>query len=138
MKAAGKKKINYTTLSIKLMFHGYKCPNATVVIDGVKKEFKHVWLGSTMNGRYYGGGMEVAPSQDRLSDSCSVVFFYGSGKIKTLMIFPKIFKGEHIKHTKNVQVMSGKDVTVTFSLPTALQIDGEVVKDVTSYRVIKD
>ena len=51
------------------------------------------------------------------------------------MIFPSIFKGEHVKHTKQVEVLRGHEITVEFDRPTALQIDGETVLGVTSYTV---
>ena len=90
-----------------------------------------------MNGRFYGGGMMVAPAQNRLSEDglISCVVMYGSGKLKTLAVFPSIFKGEHVKHTEMVAVMTGSEITVSFDKPTALQIDGETVLGVTSYSV---
>jgi diacylglycerol kinase family enzyme len=88
-----------------------------------------------MNGRYYGGGMNVTPNQDRLNPerTVSVGMFYGKGGIKTLMVFPKIFKGEHVKHTEMFETLVGREVTVEFDHPCALQIDGETVLGVTKY-----
>ena len=131
------KPVNYTMIAIKgLLFH-YHPTNAKVTVDGKTTEYKHVWLAPTMNGRYYGGGMMVTPEQDRLAEdkSLSVGVFHGSGKLKTLMIFPSIFKGEHVNHTDVFTVLRGHEVTVEFDRPTALQIDGETVLDVTSYTV---
>ena len=89
-----------------------------------------------MNGRYYGGGMNAAPDQDRLNnETVTTMLMYGKGRIRTLMVFPSIFKGEHVKHTDMVAVMKGKSVTVEFDRPTALQIDGETITGVTSYSV---
>ncbi len=136
-KAAGKKKISYTGISIKLLLHGYKPPHAKITVDGVSKEYDKVWLASAMNGRYYGGGMMPTPEQDRLSDKLSVLCFYHSSNIKTLMLFPKLFKGEHVNYPKYVDIRSGKDITVEFDRPYALQIDGEVVYNVLKYRVVK-
>lgn len=133
----GKGEINYTSIAIKgLLFH-FKPTNATVTVDGVKHTYKKVWLAPTMNGRYYGGGMNIAPAQDRLNEEKEVtlVVMYGTGKLKTLMVFPTIFKGEHIKHTEMFDILSGKEITVEFDKPTALQIDGETVRNVTSYTV---
>jgi diacylglycerol kinase family enzyme len=59
--------------------------------------------------------------------------FSGSGKIRTLMICPSIFKGEHIKNDKVVKVFRGKDISVKFDRPVALQIDGEPILGVTEY-----
>ena len=90
-----------------------------------------------MYGRYYGGGMNIAPAQDRLNPerTVSAVVMFGSGKLKTLMVFPSIFKGEHVRHTEMIAVMSGHEVTVQFDRPVALQIDGELVLNVTEYTV---
>ena len=133
MRGEGKKDINYAGIAIKgLLFH-YKPTNAVVTVDGVRHEFKKVWLAPTMNGRFYGGGMMPTPEQVRNGGKLSTMLFHGSGKIKTLAIFPSIFKGEHVKHTDCVTVLEGKTITVEFDSPRALQIDGETVLGVTSY-----
>lgn len=131
------KPINYASIAVKgLLFH-FKRPNATVIVDGEEHSFKKVWLAPTMKGRYYGGGMNVAPAQDRNAPDgkLSLVVMHKAGKLKTLMVFPSIFKGEHIKHTEMVSVFTGHEFTVRFDRPTALQIDGETVLAVSEYSV---
>jgi len=90
-----------------------------------------------MNGKYYGGGMIPTPNQKRLGKNgekkLSVMIFHDSSKLKTLMIFPSIFKGEHVKNVKYVTVLEGKDITVEFDEPRPLQIDGETILGVRSY-----
>ena len=116
MKATSDKPVNYTAIAIKgLLFH-YKPKNAVVTVDGKEYRYKKVWIAATMKGRYYGGGMMNAPAQDRLSENGEVtlVLFYGKGKIKTLIAFPSIFKGEHVKKTNMVAVHTGKEITVRF------------------------
>ena len=61
------------------------------------------------------------------------MLFHGAGRIRTLCVFPSIFKGEHIKHENMVAVHTGKEVTVEFDRPTPLQIDGETILGVTKY-----
>lgn len=134
-RAVSSKPVDYTAIAIKgLLFH-YKPTNAKVTVDGKEYEFKKVWIAPTMNGKYYGGGMMPAPAQDRENEEgkLSLMVFHGSGKIKTLMIFPSLFKGEHIKHEKYVTVLEGKDITVEFDGPRPLQIDGETRVGVSSY-----
>lgn len=136
LRATTDKKIDYTGIAIKGVLFHYKPTNATVIVDGVTHEFKKVWIAPTMNGRFYGGGMIPTPQQDRRNPDgkLSVMIFAGTGRIGTLVIFPSIFKGEHVKHTKVVTVLTGKDITVKFDSPRALQIDGETVTGVTEYR----
>lgn len=131
------KPINYTSIAVKgLLFH-FRPANAVINVDGREYSYKKVWLAPTMNGRFYGGGMMTAPQQDRNNPEgkLSVVVMHGSGKLKTLMVFPSIFKGEHISHTEMVEVLTGKEITVRFDSPAALQIDGETVKNVIEYSV---
>lgn len=131
------KPINYAAIAIKGVLGGFHPVNATVTVDGHTEHFKKVWLAPTMNGRYYGGGMMATPEQKRLGDehTVSTMLIYGAGKLRTLIVFPGIFKGVHVKHTSMVRVLSGKDITVSFDRPTALQIDGETIPNVTEYRV---
>ncbi len=135
-KATSTKAVNYTAIAIGgLLFH-FKPTGATVTVDGVTHRYEKVWLAPTMNGRFYGGGMMPTPNQDRNDPEkkLSLMVMHGSGKLKTLMVFPKIFKGEHVSHTNMVSIHEGKDISVTFDRPCALQIDGETILGVTEYR----
>ena len=130
-------KINYAGIAIKgLLFH-YKPTVAEVTVDGKKYTYKKTWIAPTMNGKCYGGGMYPTPDQKRISDDkkVTVMVMHGYGRLRTLMVFPSIFKGEHVKHTKMVALHEGKEVTVRFDRPTALQIDGETVLGVSEYTV---
>lgn len=129
------KKVNYTAIAIKGLLFFHKPSNATVKVDGREYKFKKVWIAPTMKGRYYGGGMMPTPAQDRNSGNLSFMAFHSSSKLKTLMIFPSIFKGEHIKEDKYVKVIEGREISVTFDTPTPLQIDGETVKNILTYTV---
>lgn len=134
-KASSDKPVNYTAIAIKgLLFH-YKPTSATVIVDGVEYKYKKVWLAPTMNGRYYGGGMMAAPDQERIAEDkkLSVMLFYGKGRLKTLMAFPSIFKGEHVKRKDMVAIHTGKEIHVKFDSPAAVQIDGETILGVTEY-----
>ena len=77
--------------------------------------------------------MIPTPGQDRTSGELSVMLFHGAGKLRTLCVFPSIFKGTHVKHKNMVALHTGKEITVRFDRPTPLQIDGETILDVTGY-----
>ncbi len=134
------KKVNYTAIAIKgLLFH-YKPCGANVTVDGKSYRYEKVWIAPTMNGKYYGGGMIPTPNQDRFNEdgSVSLMVFHGSSKLRTLMIFPSIFKGAHIKHEKYVKVHTGHEISVEFDKPQSLQIDGETILNVKKYSVTSD
>lgn len=131
-----RKPISYTAIAIKgLLFH-FKPTGATVNVDGTEYRYQKVWLAPTMKGRFYGGGMIPTPAQDRADPDgkLSLMVFHSVGKLRALMIFPSIFKGKHIKYKKSVAIHTGHSISVTFDRPTALQIDGETISGVTSYR----
>ncbi len=128
------KPINYAGIAIKGLLFKYKPTGAKITVDGKTYEFKKVWLAPTMNGRFYGGGMMPTPDQDRLDPErkLSVMVMKG-GKIRTLLAFPKIFKGEHVAKKKQVFIFTGKEITVEFDRPVAIQIDGETILGMTTY-----
>ncbi len=136
LRAKQDKPVNYTSIAIKgLLFH-FKPVNATIKVDGKEYQYKHVWLAPTMKGRFYGGGMMIAPNQDRLEEGVVTnVVYISKSKLKALMVFPSIFKGEHVKKEKMVKIVKGKEIEVIFDRPTSLQIDGETYLNVLSYKV---
>ena len=131
------KPINYTGVAVKGLVYAYKRTKAHVIVDGDEYSYSHVWMTPTMLGRFFGGGMMCAPGQDRLNPdgTVSLMIMRCRSKLRTLLLFPKIFKGKHIKATKVVSVFKGHHIHVKFDRPTALQIDGEVFSGVTEYTV---
>lgn len=136
-RAAGKQDINYSAIAVKGCLFRFKPYGADITVDGQTRHYDKVWLAPTMFGKYYGGGMKVAPEQDRNNPQHTVtnVVIHGTGRLKTLIRFTKIFSGEHTKYTDMVDIRTGHEVRVVFDRPCALQIDGETVKNVTEYTV---
>lgn len=135
-KATGKKG-SYTLEALKGFIHSYNPGKAKVTVDGVTTEYEDVWMVSAMNGKYFGGGVMIAPMQDRLNDerTVSVLVVASKKRLKILMAFPSIFKGKHLKYTDIVTAVTGKSVTVELDRPSALQVDGDVISGVTTYSV---
>lgn len=131
------KPVNYTKIALKGLLYDYKPTNAIVTVDSVKHAYKKVWLAPTMNGRCYGGGMMIAPYQNRLNGdrSLTVVVLHGMIKLKVLTAFATVFKGEHVRFKKIVDLYTAHEVKVEFDRPVALQIDGETILGVTEYTV---
>lgn len=136
-RAAGRQDINYSAIAVKGCLFRFKPYGADITVDGETRHYNKVWLAPTMFGKYYGGGMKVAPEQDRNNPQHTVtnVVIHGTGRLKTLIRFAKIFSGEHTKYTDMVDIRTGHEVRVVFDRPCALQIDGETVKNVTEYTV---
>ena len=137
LRAKSDKPVNYAGIAIKGMLGKFKPCGGTVTIGGASTRYKKIWLAPTMIGRYFGGGMNITPAQDRLNSEhvVSNCVFHDSGMLKTLMVFPSIFKGEHVSHKDIIEIKTGHEVKVEFDKPCALQIDGETYSGVTSYSV---
>lgn len=127
------KKINYTAIAIKGLLYAFKPRHAWIEVDGRQYEYDNVWLAPAMKGRYCGGGMMLAPGQDRNSDKLTVIVYMSKSKLKSLKCFPMIFEGKHVELTDMVKVIEGNKIHVRFSEPCAVQIDGETILDVSEY-----
>jgi diacylglycerol kinase family enzyme len=129
------KPINYTAIALRGLLYDFTPRRATVTIDGVTKEYERVWLAPATNGRFFGGGMKIAPDQNRLDPDGKITFIvaHDLSRAKILAIFPEIFKGTHVRHTKYIDIIKCDEVTVKFDTPCAMQIDGEEISDVSEY-----
>ncbi len=138
LRAKGKK-VNYTALAVKCLLK-FKPVNAEVTIDGVTKQYKKVWMTTTMKGRFFGGGMKVAPDQQRDSaeGEISVLVAHDLSRFKILTLFPSIFKGKHPKYTKYVHLVKCHSVSVKYDRPCALQMDGEPTFDIAEYNAVSN
>lgn len=131
------KALNYRKNAMTgLLFH-YKPKSVTIVVDGRSYHYKKVWLASVMNGRFCGGGMMPTPNQERLrkDGKVSVLIFHNAGRFRALTLLPSIFRGRHLKHTKQMTVLEGKNIQVKLHEPVPLQIDGELWPEVTKFAV---
>lgn len=119
-----------------ILFH-YKPMGVTVEVDGVQYRFDKVWSAQTMLGRYYCRGLMPVPVRDRKADSqkLSTVVFHDSNRIRTAMIYFGIYKGKHSKNEKYRTILECQEIMVEFDAPRTIRIDGEIIKNVSSYRV---
>ena len=60
-------KVNYTAIAIKGLLFRFAPRRATVTVDGQRYTYDKVWIAPTMHGKYYGGGMMPAPTEQTLS-----------------------------------------------------------------------
>lgn len=134
-KSNGRKNINYGIIALKSILFKYKFRDAVVVANGQEHHFKNVILAITNKGKSFGGGIKVAPTQDRNSGQLTLIVAHGLPPIKAVYLFANIFLGKHLRFKEYVSVFTGTDFSVKFSAPTPIQIDGETTLDVTEYSV---
>lgn len=126
--------INYTTIALKGLLYKFKPVHATIEIDNQVYEYDNVWLACAMKGRYFGGGMKIAPDQNRNNnDHLTVVVYTAKSRIKALLSFPDIFKGKHVNNTEMVKIYTGKKVHMKFSRIDNAEIDGDTVTGIDEF-----
>ena len=133
------KKVNYTLLAVKCLLK-FKPVNATVTVDGVKKTYKKVWMTTTMKGRFLGGGMMMAPDQERNSEQNEITVFvaHNLSRFRILTLFPSVFAGKHAKYTKYVELIKCHSIDVEYDAPCTLQMDGEPMYGIRGYSAISE
>ena len=136
LRKKGKKTINYTLIGLKGLLYDFKLLDLDLEIDGKSYHFKHVWFSPVMLGRFFGGGMMVAPTQSRLKDkTLSIVVATSKFRLPVLLLFPKIFSGKHLKNKHIIKVFHGNHIKIHLSSPAPLQYDGEVLENITDYEM---
>ena len=96
LREKNKGKINYTAIAVKCVLFGYKPMGATVTVDGVTKRYRKAWLAPAMKGRYFGGGMMIAPRSAKRRRAASTEYRSGarSGQVDADERIPHHLQGQ--------------------------------------------
>jgi YegS/Rv2252/BmrU family lipid kinase len=78
------------------------------------------------NGRFYGGGMMVAPNADLKDGLFHICLIKNISKIKIPFLFPRLIKGTH-ESIQEVTVHKSEKVTVSSKEKLYLSLDGEII-----------
>lgn len=95
-----------------------------IVIDGnitIEEKINSVIIG---NGRYFGGGMHVAPTAQIDDGLFDIIILGDLDKTELIMNFPKIYKGAHLTHPK-VRSYRGKNIKIYSDEKVLIELDGE-------------
>jgi len=96
-----------------------------LVVDDVFNKDVDVSTVAVCNGRYFGGGMKVAPDADLSDGLFDVIVIRESGRRAMIARMNDIYAGTHVNHP-NVTVLRGKSVTASpLSGPCYGEMDGE-------------
>jgi len=100
-----------------------------VVDDREGKVQTQTVIVAVCNGRYFGGGVHIAPNAKMDDGRLELVTTKEMSKVALLGIIRSIYKGTHIHHPK-VIVKSASQFKVETWTPQLLETDGEVVDKV--------
>lgn len=113
----------------------FKPSKLTVDVDGHIHEFEKAWFIAIQNGKYFGGGMKVAPKADPTSTTFSIVIAHTLKKWQVFLLFLSIYAGLHAKLTKFITILEGQKINVEYSDPKFFQADGEVLEGVNRIQI---
>ena len=105
---------------------GYASRVACVEVDGtvIERDVRSVVVA---NGRYFGGGMRIAPGAE-LDDGCFDVVIIGeTGRTRALAGIPSLYSGGHVAR-REVEVHRARVVRVSCEgSPMLFDVEGEQV-----------
>lgn len=103
----------------------FKYKDIHMNIDGMKKK-KNITLVAVANGKYYGGGMKIAPMADIEDGDFQVCVVDKVSKLKLMGVFPKIFSGKHV-HCDEVGLYKGRQVNINSQESLSINLDGDII-----------
>ncbi len=102
----------------------YRNQPMTISVDGKLICDAPVTVVVIGNGRYFGGGMCIAPQADMSDGLFDVIILNNLSKCKLLANLPKVYRGAHLDHPK-ITSLRGRKVTIHSSGTALLDLDGE-------------
>ena len=76
------------------------------------------------NGRYFGGGMFIAPQAEMSDGLFDVIILKNMSKCTLLTNLPKVYRGTHLAHPKIIS-LRGRKISIHSSGTALLDLDGE-------------
>jgi diacylglycerol kinase (ATP) len=83
-------------------------------------------IASVANGRYFGGGLQIAPMASAQDGLLEIVTVSGAGRIEILRNLPRVFRGTHMTHPA-VHHWTARCVAIEATPPVGIETDGEVI-----------
>jgi diacylglycerol kinase (ATP) len=103
--------------------HRHRPTAAVLEFDGVAEPPTPITAVVAANGRWFGGGMKIAPQADPADGALDVVVLGALGRLELVRWLPTIYSGTHVRHPR-ISVRRARRLRVTgVTLPT--HVDGE-------------
>jgi YegS/Rv2252/BmrU family lipid kinase len=121
-------KFVYLYQSLKELLR-YRLKDVRIVLDGESAIEAKIAVVAVANGRFFGGGMMIAPDAELDDGLFDVVVFRGTSKLKMIADMNLVYSGAHKRH-KLVTIKRARSVVVEplggdAHDPVLLDIDGE-------------
>ena len=87
---------------------------------------QRVLMIAAANGRYYGGGMKVAPEAQPDDGLIEVCIGFSMGRFSALRKLPRFVAGTHVS-LKEVRMLRAPELDLEFLEPVQIELDGDVL-----------
>ena len=104
----------------------YQNKEVRLEIDGEVYENLKIRVVAVANGKYFGGGMKIAPVANLNDGLFDIVILEDIGKLEMLLNHKGIYKGSHLKKEK-VLAFQGKKVVAASNEKVLVEADGELI-----------
>lgn len=111
-------------LGIFYTVFNYKSFKSKININGQEHD-KSTLLLAVANGKYYGGGMKIAPSANIFTNSFEIYHIDEAKPLRIIKLFPTLIKGKH-DSLKEVQNYITNKLSIHSDQSFMLNIDGEI------------
>ena len=135
-KSKRKGPINYFYNCLKAVLN-FKKFILNVKIDGEEYTFDKTWFTVVMQGKYFGGGMKVAPNQDRNSEDLTLIVVHKVCVPLLIIILPTIYTGLHVHFKRYVKILKGKEIELKASYPQYTEFDGDITPNISEIKISK-
>lgn len=107
-------------------FLGWRNTQVSVELDGGVRREGRMHDVIVANGRWHGGGMQLAPQASQDDGLFDVVLVGDITKPDFVTTAPKLYSGAYLSHPK-VELLRSSAVAVEADEPTPLEVDGEPI-----------
>ncbi|HOO43466.1 MAG TPA: diacylglycerol kinase family protein [Bacillota bacterium] len=115
----------------------YRRMDFTVTVDGVEHVYHKGYFVAVQNGKFFGGGMKVAPQANITNDDFVVCVAHNLNNLVVQLLFMTIYFGWHKMIKKRIAFLKGKEISIKINDPYYFQTDGELVSDVNEIHITK-
>jgi diacylglycerol kinase (ATP) len=113
------------TIAMLIILFKFKPIQYEITFNNEKK-IVHAMLALVANGVSYGGGMKISPHSSYIDGELDLLYVEPVSRLTLLSIFPRVFSGTHINHSK-VKVLRSNEFTL--NAQTKAYADGEFIAD---------
>ena len=97
-----------------------------LVVDKNKRLHKKLDSVIVANGRFFAGGMKIAPEASPVDDKLNIIVLNDFSRTELMFNLGKVYTGTHLNHPK-VDKILGKEVTIKSEAKTYIDLDGEAI-----------